>query len=98
MVNIAFLSIAAFIVIAGIFVYALFKKRKQRIFFDVTPPNPCDRCRYLSCNSYLKCALHPSVALTERAIDCKDYHPKHEKKIIRNSRRLLEMIQNILLR
>jgi hypothetical protein len=98
MVNIAFLSIAAFVLIAGISVHALFKERKQRISFDVTPKNPCDRCRYLSCSSYLRCALHPSVALTAKAIDCKDYHPKHERKLVRNSRRLLEVIQNILLR
>jgi hypothetical protein len=98
MVNIGFLTIAAFIVIAGISVHALLKERKQLVFFDVLPRSPCDRCRYLSCSAYLKCALHPSVALTAEAIDCKDYHPKHEKKLIGNSRRLLEIIQSILLR
>jgi hypothetical protein len=97
--NIVFLSIITFIVIASIFSNILFKKRKKNAFaFGVAPKNPCEQCRYLSCNSYLKCALHPSVALTVHAIDCQDYHPKHEKKLVRNSRRLLEVVQNILLR
>jgi hypothetical protein len=96
MINIAFITIIAFAVFSSIF--ALFKKRKQLVRFDTTKKNPCDQCRYLSCNAYLKCALHPSIALTAGAIDCTDYHPKHEKKLVRNSRRLLETVQNILLR
>lgn len=98
MTNIAFLIIVTFAVAACIFAHALFEKRKQRVFFDTILRNPCDRCRYLSCNPYLKCALHPSIALTARAINCTDYHPKYEKKLVRNSRRLLEAVQNILLR
>jgi hypothetical protein len=98
MINIAFLTIVAFLVIACILAHALFKKRKKLVFYDVTPQDPCDRCRYLSGSSYLKCALHPSVALTAKAMDCKDYHPKQEKRLVRSSRRLLEVIQDILFR
>jgi hypothetical protein len=99
MTNAAFLSIITFVIIASIFSSILFRKRKANVLnFRVAPKNPCDQCRYLSYNSYLKCALHPSVARTAKAIDCKDYHLKHEKKLVRSSRRLLEVIQNTLFR
>ncbi|MCY7337011.1 MAG: hypothetical protein LH613_12495 [Chamaesiphon sp.] len=35
---------------------------------------PCDRCQYFSHNPYIKCALHPDTVLTDRAVDCRDYH------------------------
>jgi hypothetical protein len=34
---------------------------------------PCYRCQYFSDNPYLKCALHPDMVLTEKAVDCQDY-------------------------
>jgi hypothetical protein len=34
---------------------------------------PCYRCQYFSDNPYVKCALHPDTALTEEAVDCRDY-------------------------
>lgn len=34
---------------------------------------PCTKCRYFSSNSYIRCAVHPSKALTAQAIDCPDY-------------------------
>jgi hypothetical protein len=33
----------------------------------------CKSCRFFSNNPYLKCALHPSIALTKEAKDCADY-------------------------
>ena len=83
---------------ACIFTYALFKRRKQHISFNITPQDSCDQCRYLSDSSYLKCALHPLIALTAKATDCKDYHLKQEKKLVRNWRQLLESMQNIWVR
>lgn len=35
---------------------------------------PCARCRYFSANTYVRCAVHPSKALTVQAVDCTDYH------------------------
>jgi hypothetical protein len=34
---------------------------------------PCVTCQFFSNNAYLRCAVHPSVALTEKAINCPDY-------------------------
>ncbi len=39
---------------------------------------PCRNCRYFTNNPYLKCAVNPFVALTEKAMDCSDYYP-HDK-------------------
>ncbi|HIK55907.1 MAG TPA: hypothetical protein IGS37_12185 [Synechococcales cyanobacterium M55_K2018_004] len=36
---------------------------------------PCANCRFFSGNYQIKCAVHPDIALSEQAIDCKDYEP-----------------------
>ncbi len=35
---------------------------------------PCRNCKYFSYNSYLQCALHPSIVSTPEAMNCSDYH------------------------
>jgi hypothetical protein len=34
---------------------------------------PCSRCRFFSSSPYLKCPVQPTIALSEQAIDCRDY-------------------------
>ena len=34
---------------------------------------PCTQCRFFTNNYRLKCAINPSIANTEKAIDCSDY-------------------------
>ena len=41
---------------------------------------PCKKCRFFSGNHYLKCAVHPSNALTEKAINCSDYFPPDDMR------------------
>ncbi|WP_414545611.1 hypothetical protein [Nostoc sp. CCY0012] len=38
---------------------------------------PCRNCRFYSNNHYLKCAVEPSLVLTEQAKDCSEYAPKN---------------------
>lgn len=54
---------------------------KEEIAFNIKRLDevPCKKCRYFSGNHYLKCAVNPSDALTERAITCSDYSPQDEK-------------------
>jgi hypothetical protein len=33
----------------------------------------CENCRFFNKNYYLKCAVHPSIALTKQALHCSDY-------------------------
>uniref|UniRef100_A0A7C3VEW1 Uncharacterized protein n=1 Tax=Planktothricoides sp. SpSt-374 TaxID=2282167 RepID=A0A7C3VEW1_9CYAN len=36
---------------------------------------PCSNCQFFTNDYRLKCPVHPKSALTEEAIDCRDYHP-----------------------
>lgn len=38
---------------------------------------PCDRCVFFTNNHHLKCTVHPSKAMSEEAIGCRDFQP-HE--------------------
>ncbi len=37
---------------------------------------PCATCQYFTENYYLKCPVHPSIALSEAAINCRDYEER----------------------
>jgi hypothetical protein len=39
----------------------------------------CINCQFFSKNPYLKCAVHPCIALTEKANNCSDYLPQERK-------------------
>jgi hypothetical protein len=41
---------------------------------------PCDRCIYFTNSSHLKCTVHPCKALTENAIDCRDFEAQYLPK------------------
>ncbi|MEH2164121.1 MAG: hypothetical protein V7K38_24485 [Nostoc sp.] len=40
---------------------------------------PCQNCRFYSNNHYLKCAVNPSIVLTEEAMNCSEYSPSNKK-------------------
>lgn len=40
---------------------------------------PCRNCRFYSNNVHLKCAVNPSIVLTEQALDCSDYVQRDTK-------------------
>lgn len=37
---------------------------------------PCAQCRYFTNSYHLKCTVHPTIALSEAAIECGDYESK----------------------
>lgn len=41
---------------------------------------PCKHCRFYTSSAYLKCAVNPLGAATERAIACSDYDPKQTEE------------------
>ena len=49
-------------------------------FFRLNPFNqvPCRNCQFFSANHYLKCAVHPSDVLSDKAINCSDYCPPNK--------------------
>lgn len=36
---------------------------------------PCNSCQYFNNNIYMKCAVQPTLVLSEKAQDCPDYQP-----------------------
>ncbi len=64
-------------ILAFPFLQELSKSKLRSIPFVRDSQIPCRNCRFLSKSSYLKCAVHPTTALTEEAIDCPDYHSKN---------------------
>lgn len=36
---------------------------------------PCADCAFFTGEYYLKCPLHPIIALSEKAINCQDFEP-----------------------
>ncbi|MEH2415725.1 hypothetical protein [Nostoc sp.] len=45
---------------------------------------PCKNCHFYSHNHYLKCAVNPSIVLTEEAMNCSEYSPSNKKKSSEN--------------
>jgi hypothetical protein len=58
-------------------VFIISKVRKvlpfKSINRDYHKPPPCRTCRFFVNHPYLKCAVHPSIVLTELAYNCSDY-------------------------
>lgn len=46
---------------------------------------PCDRCYYFNPDLELHCAVHPSLALTKRAMHCHDFEPTPSSSVVRSS-------------
>ncbi|HEY9669305.1 MAG TPA: hypothetical protein V6C91_21010 [Coleofasciculaceae cyanobacterium] len=40
---------------------------------------PCSNCQFFTADYRLKCTVHPSMANTETAINCMDYHPHNSR-------------------
>ena len=38
--------------------------------------HPCKNCQFFNNNYFLKCAVHPAIALTKQALNCSDYSSK----------------------
>ncbi|QSJ14763.1 hypothetical protein JYQ62_23060 [Nostoc sp. UHCC 0702] len=49
----------------------------NKIVFRIDPLHkvPCKKCQFYSNNNYLKCAVQPSMVLTEEAKNCSEYSP-----------------------
>ncbi|MCC5659650.1 hypothetical protein LC608_22280 [Nostoc sp. XA010] len=45
---------------------------------------PCKNCSFYSNNHYLKCAVNPSIVLTEEAMNCSEYSPSKKDSSSKN--------------
>ena len=75
------ITIVIFSFILLIFRYSRFGKMmaERTLTPGVFHTIPCRSCQYFCHNPYLNCAIHPSLVLTDRAIDCPDYCAKGER-------------------
>lgn len=67
-----------------IFFIALQKIRRSldnKIVFKINTIHkvPCKNCQFYSNNNYLKCAVQPSIVLTEEAKNCSEYSPPNSE-------------------
>ena len=54
-------------------------QNKTAIPLDYKNSCPCKKCHFFLNNHYLKCAIHPSIVLTEQASNCPDYCSQKDK-------------------
>ncbi|NEU77127.1 hypothetical protein PI95_032670 [Hassallia byssoidea VB512170] len=78
-----------FIVAWVVFFLMLSKLRTvvdNKIVFSINSLNklPCQNCEFFCSNNYLKCAVQPSMVMTEAAKNCSDYSPKNSKSSRKN--------------
>ncbi|MGI8501570.1 MAG: hypothetical protein ACR2LR_10585 [Hassallia sp.] len=78
-----------FIVAWVVFFLMLSKLRTvvdNKIVFTVNSLNklPCQNCEFFCSNNYLKCAVQPSMVMTEEAKNCSDYSPNNSKSSRKN--------------
>lgn len=79
-VIVAFIPLGFVIIWTGLFLI-LSKMRTVTIDKIIITTNPlkkvpCNNCQFFSSNAFLKCAVQPSIVLTEQANNCSDYCPK----------------------
>lgn len=43
---------------------------------------PCKNCKFYTNNHYLKCAVNPSIVMTEEAKNCSEYTPDKKQKFL----------------
>ena len=73
-----YLSLVGFVISWMVFFLILRKIRAildYKMVFSVKSLHklPCKNCRFYSNNHYLKCAVNPSIVLTDEAINCYEY-------------------------
>ena len=66
-------------IVIPIYAY-IYKELQDSLSRKPHPKFSCSQCQYVGNNNYLKCALHPSIAFTEQAVNCKDYDPNIQVK------------------
>lgn len=78
------LSPLGFIIGWVVFLLMLQKIRSFLNYKMVFPINsshkvPCKNCRFYSNNNYIKCAVKPSIVLTDEAMNCSEYSPNNKR-------------------
>jgi len=65
----------------AVLMFQLSKINWQNRNFQNSKKIPCHTCQYFSSNSYLKCAVNPTLVLSEHALNCADYQKDEKPKL-----------------
>jgi hypothetical protein len=60
----------------GTFVTILVSCNNGFRYIDKLHSVPCSKCQYFTDSRYLKCTVHPDLACSEEAINCRDFVPQ----------------------
>lgn len=78
------------LLISWIVFFVILRKSRNGVdnkrFFTINSLHkvPCKNCQYYSSNHYLKCAVQPSLVMTEEAKNCSEYSPNKSKNSPKN--------------
>lgn len=79
----AVIVLLSLVATAGWAFFAYLDRRKQT-GLSLLPirarTTPCKSCRFFHSSDLLKCAVHPTRALTPEAEDCQDFEPNNKQK------------------
>ncbi len=76
LIPICFVLFKAIVVLTVASICKAAADEKRLVTIDYCKQVPCKTCRFFTNNPYLKCAVHPSTALTKQAFNCSDYWPQ----------------------
>jgi hypothetical protein len=60
------------------------RDNKRNFIINTLCKVPCKNCQFYSNNHYLKCAVQPSLVMTEEAKNCSEYSPCQSKSTSKN--------------
>ena len=89
-------SCIAVMTAVAVSIYACISRERHKSQRRAASPKAfCHSCEYFNHSLYLNCALHPSKALTESALDCADYSPNSQTKKARELKKSLPFMSKI---
>ncbi|MBD2354029.1 hypothetical protein H6G41_05235 [Tolypothrix sp. FACHB-123] len=60
------------------------RENKKGFIIHTLRKVPCKNCQFYANNHYLKCAVQPSLVMTEEAKNCPEYSPSKSKSTSKN--------------
>jgi len=72
-IPICFILVKAIVGLTILSIWKISRDKKQVLTSNRFQQVPCKTCRFFTNNHYLKCAVHPAVALTKQALNCSDF-------------------------
>lgn len=84
--HIMFWGVVGFVICWAAIFFMLSKRvrvTRKKVAIAIQPSHqiPCKNCKFYSNDPHLKCAVNPSVVLTEKAVNCADYSNNEKDRL-----------------